>query len=202
MNEDHPLILVISAGHGGGDPGESGEIDGVTYVEAELAEQLCEQIRAALEGDERIRCVVMPLDDQTTAPNRGRLLNRVAFARKELADFFLEIHFQTRDGRASGTESFFMNTGLTWERSRDFAAAVSTWVSAAVGLEDRGARLETRTRYGYLGVLHGHLDTTRAAFLEVCFLDNPGDLRKYVASDNRVAFAIVQAVRTIIEKHE
>ncbi len=93
--------IVIDPGHGGHDPGASG--NGV--AEAELVLDVSLRLRKLLEKEPGIE-VVMTRDTDIFIP----LEQRTAIANRESADLFLSIHANaSRNPKARGVETYFLN---------------------------------------------------------------------------------------------
>jgi N-acetylmuramoyl-L-alanine amidase len=107
-------------------------------------------------------------------------------------DFVLDIHFNHNHPTATGTEVFhFVGTSaLNIARARTLSKAVA----GALGLADRGAKPDTQTAVGSLGILR--FTPCPALLLEVCFL-NAGDLTRYRARKLAVATAISDFLKNL-----
>jgi N-acetylmuramoyl-L-alanine amidase len=93
--------IVIDPGHGGHDPGASG--NGV--AEAELVLDVSLRLKKLLEKEPGIE-VVMTRDTDVFIP----LEQRTAIANRESADLFLSIHANaSRNPKARGVETYFLN---------------------------------------------------------------------------------------------
>jgi N-acetylmuramoyl-L-alanine amidase len=93
--------IVIDPGHGGHDPGASG--NGV--AEAELVLDVSLRLKKLLEKEPGIE-VVMTRDSDVFIP----LEQRTAIANRESADLFLSIHANaSRNPKARGVETYFLN---------------------------------------------------------------------------------------------
>jgi N-acetylmuramoyl-L-alanine amidase len=93
--------IVIDPGHGGHDPGASG--NGVT--ESELVLDVSLRLKKLLEKEPGIE-VVMTRDTDVFIP----LEQRTAIANRESADLFLSIHANaSRNPKARGVETYFLN---------------------------------------------------------------------------------------------
>lgn len=95
-------------------------------------------------------------------------------------DYFLSIHCNAANGRASGTETYYRDAA-----DKTFAAWVQAAAVAAVGSKDRGLKSEGESQHPRLAVMD--FDGP-AALLETGFLDHPGDRAKVLSRDVRVAF--------------
>lgn len=99
------------------------------------------------------------------------------------ADLFVSIHFNAFNKRASGTETLVSGSAA----SLLLGCGLQSNVKAVLGLPDRGLK----ERPG-LFVLHN--TAMPAAVLEVCFIDNDCDMRRYGCCRDDVAAAIATAI--------
>ncbi|WP_101912365.1 N-acetylmuramoyl-L-alanine amidase [Megasphaera vaginalis (ex Bordigoni et al. 2020)] len=99
------------------------------------------------------------------------------------ADLFVSLHFNAFDGTASGTETFCSGSA----GSTAAAVAVQRRLCRVLQLPDRGVK-----RRPDLYVLSRTI--MPAILVEVCFLDNDGDMARYAACRADVAAAVAAAV--------
>jgi N-acetylmuramoyl-L-alanine amidase len=93
--------IVIDPGHGGHDPGATG--NGVS--EAELVLDVAQRLEKLLQKQPGIEVVLTRRTDDFVA-----LPERTAIANREAADLFLSIHANaSEDGTARGVETYFLN---------------------------------------------------------------------------------------------
>lgn len=153
------MRLVVSAGHGGGDPGAvyNGK------KEADIARQITAEIIA------QAKTMGITVTDCTTA---GNLKGAIALANKSGADLALQIHLNAGVGNAHdkkyGVEVWY--SAKTTAATRDLAGAIAAKLNAHYGLPNRGAKPDSANRYGRLGWCS---DTTMPALLiEWGFIDS------------------------------
>lgn len=107
-----PGVVVVDAGHGGIDPGAIGVTDDMIQVEeADLALsyslQLRDELIAKFEEEFRNLRVILTRADDSSLP----LSARAPFARREGADVFVSIHFNSATvTTARGSETFVERT--------------------------------------------------------------------------------------------
>lgn len=157
-------MIYIGAGHGGTtsagwDRGASAH--GTT--EWDVCTKVMQQVADAHKGIVHV------------IPQRLALPNRINWLQKHLApdDLYVEMHMNAANGLASGVEVFYLGGK---KNDQNVAKAMSSRFAKKVDIPDRGAKPDTATRHGRLGVIR---DVRCKAYLvEMGFLDNPGDLLK------------------------
>lgn len=107
-------------------------------------------------------------------------------------DLLLEIHFDAATGKATGTT--VLVAGNARMRSRQFAEDLVIGVSGTIGVKNRGVKAENESQHTKLGILH---TKASSALLEVAFVDNAEDMKKY--QNNKECAA--KEVALIILKH-
>lgn len=171
------LKVYIDAGHGW-NSSNNGVMDyganGNGLTEWSLNEDLAKRVGAKLENDYGMDVYVNTTGGwyklrQTDAYNRG-------------CDLFISIHFNAAGG--SGTESYIHTYNANW-KSADLQAKVHPALVKAMGLKDRG---KMRAEFAVCG---GKLP---AVLLEVCFIDNAGDIGKYQGRKDAVASGIAAGI--------
>ena len=173
-------ILLIS-GHGAGDPGAVGndkrEADETRKVTAELQYILSQYCNVAL----------YPTDRNAYQDYRSGTLASVAQFAKY--DYVLEVHFNalsasTVDGKTKGVEIYVpvSETNTTVEQS------IVNSVSKC-GLTNRGVK-----KYNWAVISKSKQSGTKAALLEVCFIDDADDMRVYTQKFSQITQAIANAI--------
>jgi hypothetical protein len=169
-------ILLIS-GHGYGDPGAIGTCNGVKYREADLTREVVSALAPLLGAD-----VYDQSRNAYTDYCNGTLRDRAKFERY---DFALEIHFNAfqqdnGNGKTKGVEIFAKS-------GSDIEGNIVKNI-AALGFTNRGVKSNS-----FAVINTARSMGTRAALLEVCFIDDADDMKLYLAKKNEVVAAIAKA---------
>ena len=173
-------ILLVS-GHGSGDPGAVGTYQGRQYKEADLTRD----VTSALADELTSYADVTIYDTSRNAYAdcmSGNLLTRAKFP---TFDYVLEIHFNAfkadaGDGRNKGTEIFTVTGRKDTTVEKRIVDAI-----AKTGLTNRGVK-----KYSWAVIGAAERAGTRAALLEVCFIDDADDMRIYKAKSREIVRAI------------
>lgn len=173
-------ILLIS-GHGYGDPGAIGTCNGVKYREADLTREVVAALAAKLKACGADVTVYDQTRNAYTDYCNGTLRDRAKF---QNYDFVLEIHFNawkadSGDGKNKGVE-IFAKSGSPIEGN-----IVNN--IAALGFTNRGVKSNS-----FAVINTARSCGTRAALLEVCFIDDADDMKLYLAKKNDIITAIVK----------
>lgn len=173
-------ILLIS-GHGYGDPGAIGTCNGVKYKEADLTREVVTALANALKGHAEVAVYDQGRNAYTDYCN-GTLRDRAKF---EKYDFVLEIHFNAfqqdnGNGKTKGVEIFAKS-------GSDIEGNIVKNI-AALGFTNRGVKSNS-----FAVINTARSQGTRAALLEVCFIDDADDMKLYLAKKNEVVAAIAKA---------
>ena len=97
--EKDPFIVVLDAGHGGHDPGNTGN----GYKEKEIALKVVLLVGKQLEKDKRFKVIYTRKDDTfIELHERGKIAN------KANADLFVSVHCNAHGSQAEGTETFVL----------------------------------------------------------------------------------------------
>ncbi len=105
------FIVVLDAGHGGGDPGNLGN----GYREKDIALKVTLAVGKALEKNPDIKVIYTRKTDVFL-----ELYERSAIANKADADLFVSIHCNSHSSQAFGTETFVLGVANT-ERNKAIA---------------------------------------------------------------------------------
>jgi hypothetical protein len=172
-------ILLIS-GHGAGDPGAIGTCNGVTYREADLTREVVSALAVALKGYADVTVYDQSRNAYTDYKN-GTLNSRANF---QNYDFVLEIHFNAwqvdrGDGKNKGVEIFAKGGS---EIEGNIVKNI-----AALGFTNRGVKSNS-----FAVINTARSKGTRAALLEVCFIDDVDDMKLYLAKKNDIVVAIAK----------
>lgn len=177
-------ILLIS-GHGAGDPGAMGTLNGVTYKEADLTRELTELIQPTLEQEYGAAVERYPIERNAYA---DFMSNRLAL---DLTGYhyILEVHFnafqKNADGDIKGMEIY-----TTYSRKDTATERYILDKVRATGIDtDRGLK-----RYDWSVIAAAERKKSPAALLEVCFIDDEDDMKKYLADKGKIARAIADGI--------
>jgi N-acetylmuramoyl-L-alanine amidase len=176
--------LFISAGHGGFDPGASGN----GFVEASLTLGLRRLLVTELQRL-GIQAVIDPDNNalsQTLSWLRGKFGQR---------DILLDIHWNaSTDNRANGSEIIVPENASQFELNLSNALLK---VFTDIGFRNRGVKPESRTARGTLAWMRPNAENV---LIEVCFITNKSDMLLYNNSRNIIAKRLAYVLREYIYK--
>lgn len=90
----------------------------------------------------------------------------------------IDFHFNAfHTNKANGTEVLIANTHTNSERN--FATRISEIISVTLGTKNRGVKTESQSQHPRLGMLSGGGAIAKNLLVEVCFITNEEDIRKY-----------------------
>jgi N-acetylmuramoyl-L-alanine amidase len=160
-------------------------------TEASLTAVLRDDIARALaiQNVHRHNGTVMADNDSHSLLQTIQAVNATAKAK----DYLLDIHFNYNAPKASGTEVFYAASTNPANIAR--AGVLSAKVADAMGISNRGAKPDTLTQHGRLGILRDTIP--QALLLEVCFL-NAKDLTAYRNWRGKVVAAIAAFYRPFL----
>ena len=179
-------VFLIS-GHGAGDPGATSVIDGVAYREAVEAEALVKKIAESLKA---YNCVVNCYPFERDA-YKDCLAG--AFSVPGNPALAVEIHFNAfkadaGDGKAKGCEAYYAAVA-----DEDVSDKLAIAVCKASDLPKR------ETQYGNFAVIRRLAAAgVPAVLLEVCFLDDGDDMRRYLLRRDAIAEKLAEEIAMII----
>lgn len=174
-------VLLLDAGHGGSDPGASG--NGLT--EKNLTLTIMQKVANYLDGSGIKVYVTRNSDTYPTNSSRAQNANAIA-------DAMVSIHMNSGSAVANGTEVLYKNhsndTGSNLT-SLKLAQLIQNSIVSATGNTNRGTKLRT-------DLLILNTTTVPAVIVETVFISNPGDALKISQEDyqNKVAKAIADAI--------
>lgn len=158
-------IIVIDAGHGGSDPGASG--NGI--VEKHLALDVSKRVEAKLKN---AGAKVLMTRSGDTFPS---LQARTEYAKNNFAETFVSIHGNAATPSASGAEVFYDTSGNpNGAESRVLAQYIQNNIVRMAGMNDRGAK-----NAGFYVIKNNNV---AAVLVELGFMTNKADAAK-LASD-------------------
>ncbi|MBQ7759016.1 N-acetylmuramoyl-L-alanine amidase family protein [Anaerotignum sp.] len=174
-------VLLLDAGHGGSDPGASG--NGI--IEKEMNLTIMQKVANELSGSGIKVYVTRDGDVYPSNNSRAQIANQIA-------DAMVSIHMNSGSATANGTEVLYKvhsndtGSGLT---SQILAELIQESIIEATGNNNRGIKHRTD-----LLILNG--TTVPAVIVETVFISNPGDALKISqgAYQDTVAEAIADAI--------
>lgn len=175
-------VLLLDAGHGGSDPGASG--NGLTEKNLNLT--IMQKVANYLDGSGIKVYVTRNSDTYPTNSSRAQNANAIA-------DAMVSIHMNSGSAVANGTEVLYKNhsndTGSSLT-SQQLAQLIQNSIISATGNTNRGTKLRT-------DLLILNTTTVPAVIVETVFISNPGDALKISQADyqNKIAKAIADAIK-------
>lgn len=173
--------LFVSAGHSNTDPGAAGN----GFTEADFVLDLRDRVYKELDS----RGIVLSTDGEKgdNLPLREAV---VMAAQHEVA---IELHCNSfARPSATGTET------LSGEWLQDFPEALCAVISDTLGISNRGDKGEGSGQHSRLAfVSKGH-----GVIVELFFISNPQDVRKYLDNKEKVVEAICDVLEVEVCKEE
>lgn len=98
---------------------------------------------------------------------------RAKWANDQGADLVIDLHLDSASPQATGITTFFQNGKI---REKNIAENFAKIFAEKMCLKNRGAKPDTTTRHGQLGILRN--SKTPAILLELGFISNISDVEK------------------------
>jgi len=176
------MTAFISAGHNPkgikADPGAVGN----GYTEAALAVEFRNLVVTEL-----IRLKVKVITDN----DDERLADYLKRIQTGSGSVVLEFHFDAAaTSTATGTTALIGNDADRLDKS--FAKELSEATSSILGIKNRGVLSEKDSHRGSLGLMR---EQGIVSLLELCFISNPDDLKKYHTFKQTLAIKIAEIVQ-------
>lgn len=184
--EAYDKVLLLDAGHGGKDPGTSGN----GMQEKNLTLTIAQKIEQELRGS-GIK-VYMTRDSDVYPENSTR-----AQTANDIADLMVSIHINSGPETANGTESLYQvhaNDSSSRLTSKQLAEILQASMISGTGNTNRGVKLRT-------DLLILNRTTVPSAIVEVVFITNTGDALKISnpAYQDQVAQAIADGIQEAVK---
>lgn len=193
--EVYDRVLLLDAGHGGNDPGTSG--NGLNEKDINLA--IVNKAYALLQQTDKVKTYLTRTDD-TRPENRDR-----ANMANDMADVFISIHMNSAapNPTPNGTEVLFITHANDVQgklTSQIVATEILQKMIAALQTNNRGLKYDTQHQKNLI-VLNS--TTVPAVIVETVFLSNPGDALKISNETNqdKAAQAIYDTVIDLANKY-
>lgn len=176
--------IILSAGHGGNDPGAvSGK-----YIERDLALELRELIAARL-----VQAGFKVLKDQ----NQNKLADTLKWlvGKYSERDILIDIHWNAGQPQANGTEVIIPQTPSVFEQT-----LATELVNAihSIGFKNRGVKKESQTARKTLAWMRPKAENI---LIEVCFISNSGDMNLYINNKEELACLISETIIKVCKKY-
>lgn len=184
--EVYDKVLLLDAGHGGKDPGTSGN----GMQEKNLNLTIAQKIAQKLQGS-GIK-VYMTRDSDVYPENSTR-----AKTANDIADLMVSIHMNSGPETANGTETLYQvhaNDSSSRLTSKQLAEILQASMISGTGNTNRGVKLRT-------DLLILNRTTVPSAIVEVVFITNTGDALKISnpAYQDQVAQAIADGIQEAVK---
>lgn len=180
-------MLYISSGH---NPLRStdGKIDfgasGCGFKEADLT--IIQRNLVCKELDLQGIKYVTDKDNETLAQYLKRIITTPN-------DVVLEFHFNAFNSKASGVETIVSDNATN--KSLQFAKELNDVTAFILGLPNRSVKRESQSARGKLGIMRENATT---ALIELCFIDNCNDVKKWELNKEILAIEYVKIIKKYI----
>ena len=186
--ERYSKIIVLDAGHGGSDPGASGN----GLIEKNLTLSMLNKARALFDSDGTIKCYATRTTDTYPSFNDRTDLGN------EVGDAFISIHINAAaNTSAAGTETYSLyandqGNGLT---SYGLASEILKNLLSQLGTKDRKVKSEN-----WIVLRQSKI---QASLIEIGFITNSGDaaIMGSDAGQQKVAQAIFDSVKNLFNQY-
>lgn len=179
------MKILLIAGHGAGDPGAVGAVNGKSYKEAELTREVTENVRKVLSQYADVTVYPTSRNAYTDYQN-GVLAANAGFKNY---GYVLEIHFNAAsadsgNGKVKGAEAYVTTSesGITVEET-------VLKKMAALGYTNRGVK-----KKNWSVISAAKAAGVSSCLLEVCFVDDADDMALYEKTKVKTAEAIALGV--------
>ena len=168
--EVYDKIVVIDAGHGGSDPGTSGN----GLKEKDMTIAIVQKLYQKLQNTTKVKTYVTRIGDTYPAN-----IERATMA-NDIGDVFISVHMNSANPNPTpnGTEVLFITheTDVTGKlTSKDVATILLKNVVNALGTNNRGLKYDTSEQKNLIVL---NKTVVPAVIVETLFLSNPGDALK------------------------
>lgn len=181
--------IYLIAGHHKNDPGAVSfhESLGGRISEAELTIELRDLIYHYFKQHNDTE-VVVDNDNHTLQ----QVLNEINKTVKK-EDLIVDIHFNAFNTKATGTEVLIPTIHSKMEKQ--LGENICKSLSDIMNIPNRGIKTEKQSHRTRIAILHG---TGHRVLLEICFKDNPVDMKSYQVNKHLVAQQIALEIEKII----
>jgi N-acetylmuramoyl-L-alanine amidase len=176
--------LIIGAGHGGSDPGASGN----GYIERDLAIEYRNLLVADLH-----KLGVNPIVD----PDSNALKESLAYFRPyfNAESVNVDIHWNAGPPAATGTEVLINTNATPFEKQ--LGDKIATTIATTLGIRNRGLKTEQDSARGSLGWMH---QQGKNYIVEMCFISNKTDMDQYQGKKHELSAAMAKILFDAIKQ--
>ena len=176
--------LIIGAGHGGTDPGASGN----GFIERDLAIEFRNLLVAEM-LKLSVTCIV---DD-----NKNALKASLAVFKKDFKpdSVNIDIHWNAGPAAATGTEVLIKTNAGVFDKQ--LAGKIAATIANTLGIKNRGLKTELDSARGSLAWLH---QPGSDFIIEMCFISNKSDMDKYQATKTVLAKLMANDIFEALKK--
>jgi N-acetylmuramoyl-L-alanine amidase len=172
------IEIIVIAGHGGSDKGaKCAYLNGHQWWESELTiiarDLLAYYLEISKPDYPDVKYKVIKDDDSLTLQGVINWLKNPLKAKNKR--LIIDIHFDAFNSKATGTTTFIPDNHSLFEKS--FGERMAAIASNTLKITNRGCRVESRSNRGRLAIMRPHGENI---LWEVCFGDNPTDLKQFL----------------------
>ncbi|HPF10187.1 MAG TPA: N-acetylmuramoyl-L-alanine amidase [Flavobacteriaceae bacterium] len=141
-NTNKPFVIVLDAGHGGHDTGNTGN----GYREKDIALNIVLEVGKILEQDPNVKVIYTRKDDRFI-----ELFERGAIANRADADLFVSVHCNAHKSAAYGTETFVLGLHAN-ERNLEVAKKENEVIFLEDNYEENYAGYDPNNPASFIGL--------------------------------------------------
>ncbi len=176
------MVIVLDPGHGGSDPGATRTYNGITYYERDINLKIATYCKKELETYANVKVYMTRTDNTSPLMNR---VQRTQFALNKGADVIVSLHINSTGEQStsvSGSLVYVPNNDTTsGSVSQELARKILEKLSA-LGLQNRGLLLDE----GLGMIKYPKENGVPGILVEHAFVNNAGDVAKYLSSDAKL----------------
>jgi N-acetylmuramoyl-L-alanine amidase len=192
------IEIIVIAGHGGVDKGaRCATLDGHTWFEYELTimtrELLCYYLEISRPDYPDLKYKVIKDDDSLTLQGVVNWLGNIY--KDKTKRIIFDIHFDAFNKTATGTTTFIPDIHSSLEK--ELGSKVSETSSRILGIPNRGCRVESRSARKKLAIMRPQGENV---LYEVCFGDNPLDLRAFLDNSTNLVIGVAKDILDTVKK--
>lgn len=177
-------ILIIGAGHGGTDPGASGN----GFIERDLAIEFRNLLVSELQKLS-VPCIT---DPDTNALKQSLLYFKKYFNPESVN---VDIHWNAGPAAATGTEVLINTKATPYEKQ--LGGKIAEAIAVILNIRNRGLKTELQSARGSLGWMK---QPGRNYIIEMCFISNQTDMEKYQGKKRELAKAIADILGEAVKQ--